>query len=167
MLSRITLFTAVLAICGGLFTVGGIVVPIKDAHAGKYGNKDKKCPKPARYRTKDGKCVASGVRKRAGIKAYKARTLALQNKAQADKVKAQADKVKATSLSKYDNAIAAGKKVKASGGSIAAVAKAYCAISEPLFPIGSAKDRLTISRNKSYNAICKSGFLSGYIANNW
>ena len=81
MLSRITLFTAVLAICGGLFTVGGIVVPIKDAHAGKYGDKDKKCPKPARYRTKDGKCVASGVKKRAGIKAYKARTLALQKKA--------------------------------------------------------------------------------------
>tara|TARA_B100000780_G_scaffold61113_1_gene39325 strand:+ start:119 stop:892 length:774 start_codon:yes stop_codon:yes gene_type:complete len=75
MLSRITLFTAVLAICGGLFTVGGIVVPIKDAHAGKYGDKDKKCPKPARYRTKDGKCVASGVKKRAGIKAYKAKTL--------------------------------------------------------------------------------------------
>ena len=160
MLSRITLFTAVLAICGGLFTVGGIVVPIKDAHAGKYGDKDKKCPKPARYRTKDGKCVASGVRKRAGIKAYKARTLALQNKA-------QADKVKATSLSKYDNAIAAGKKVKASDGSIAAVAKAYCAISRPLFPIGSAKDKLTISMNKSDNAICNSGFLNGYIANNW
>ena len=82
MLSRITLFTAVLAICGGLFTVGGIVVPIKDAHAGKYGDKDKKCPKPARYRTKDDKCVAAGVSRKAGIKAFKARAKAAAKKEQ-------------------------------------------------------------------------------------
>ena len=140
MLSRITLFTAVLAICGGLFTVGGIVVPIKDAHAGAFGKKDKKCPKPARYRTKDGKCVASGVRNSAGINAYKESLRALISKA------------------KYDKANAAGKKVKASGGDGFAMAKAVCAISSP---------RSKKSLDKVTNSSCVAAFQRGYLARNW
>ena len=112
MLSRITLFTAVLAICGGLFTVGGIVVPIKDAHAGKYGDKDKKCPKPARYRTKDDKCVAAGVSRKAGIKAFKASESFATSMA-SYRAKAAAKKAAAKKAAAKNKAVDARRKIHA------------------------------------------------------